>query len=206
MGNNVCPDPGFEQVPSLWTLGTNCAWNTAEIQTVEVYSGSRALMISSAKIGVTTRCGYAEIVAPTVPGRGYRISCMQKSSSTIGRNRALLVNGITRLQFAPSTTAWKFWQSAWFVIPGATAVIRCTMPTGIGPVVTTFWDNIVLDAEEPVDAAAPSSLSGRAAASDPSSQSGVLASPEEVRAVAQSLGMVASPSSLAVRGRASRLP
>jgi len=206
MGNNVCPDPGFEQVPSLWTLGTNCVLNTAEIQTVEVYSGSRALMISSTKIGVTTRCGYAEIVAPTVLGRRYRISCMQKSLSTVGRARFLSVDGTIRITFTPATTAWKFWQSAWFVIPGATAVIRCSMPSGIAPVVTTYWDNIVLDAEEPVDAAAPSSLSGRAAASDPSSQSGVLASPEEVRAVAQSLGMVASPSSLAVRGRASRLP
>jgi len=201
---NVCPDPGFEQVPSLWTLGTNCVWNTAQIQTVEVYSGSRALMISSTKIGVTTRCGYAEIVAPTVPGWWYRISCMQKSSSTIGRGRALLVNGITRLQFAPSTAAWKFWQSAWFVIPGATAVIRCTMPTGIAPVVTTYWDDIVLDAEEPLDLVEPSSLSGRAAAGDPESRIAAPTTQERIALAVESLGASALAQPLAVVAKPSK--
>jgi len=209
---NLLQEPSFEESPTTWVLGTTCVIGTALIIFSTGHHGVKVLRIQSVIIGGQTRCGYAErpVLGLTV-GKKYRVSVWYKDQvATYRRVAYLSMDGVVIGSFVgySGLDTWKQYVSGEFTATATTMTFRLEQGTdGITQTFTRFYDDLWMDDGLPPDAASVVRGPGLlAAASDPSSQSGVLASPKEIRAVAQSLGMVASPSSLAVHGRASRLP
>lgn len=197
---NDCPDPGFEEIPSLWTLGTDCDVGTAVIQGSIVHSGARALQIISAQIGGTTRCGWASISAPTIPGGRYRLSAWIRGSGVLTRPCNIKVDGTVRINASGLVLGvWKYFISSWFVVAGSSVEVKVEMPFGVGPVAVRSIDDLVLEREIFLDDADPSSLAARAGVSILSSVQGAAGDQNRVSASVSALSVQSSLSSLAAR-------
>lgn len=124
--DNFIPDPGFEQVPSGWTLGTTCPVGTAVIQGGVVRSGALALAITRAAPGGIQRCGYAErLITGLTPGLQYLVKIWNRTAATSGSVTAVIyIDGAYRGAMTSNTLTWVQTSSAVFTVPGTSANLR----------------------------------------------------------------------------------
>ena len=199
---NLIQEPGFEESPTTWVLGTTCPVGTAQIQSAVVRSGSNALSITRGAPGGIQRCGYAErLIAGLVPGRTYRIKVWSRTASTSGTVTALIqVDGVTKGAPASNSLTWLLTTTIPFTVSAASAMLRIIVPgSGIALSATRYFDDLEWDSADPIDVATPTGLAGRAAISDPSSIAGAGVSENRVVASMSSLAVQLSIRSLAAR-------
>ena len=199
---NLIQEPGFEESPTTWVLGTTCPVGTAQIQSAVVRSGSNALSITRGAPGGIQRCGYAErLVTGLVPGRKYRIKVWNRTASTSGTVTALLlVDGVIKAIMGTNSLIWLLTASTVFTVSGTTAMFRISVVgSPITLSATRYFDDLEWDSADPIDVATPTGLAGRAAISDPSSIVGAGVSENRVVASMSSLAVQLSLRSLAAR-------
>jgi len=210
---NLVQDPSFEiaEPNPYWVMETDCVIQGASISTAKFHTGLRALRINSRNTGPT--CGRArQTLSGLIAGRSYRCSLWWNAQGSFtGKTATIALAGQTIgsiVGITPLTAPWQlFVCPTLFVAAGPIADLTINQTSGSGSIVfSRYFDDVTVEIVSAPDSAAPSSLAGRAAASDPSSQSGILASPEEVRATARSLALGATPSALAVLATASKPP
>jgi len=210
---NLVQDPSLE-IPEpnpYWVMETDCPIQGASITIARFHTGIRSLRINSRNTGPT--CGRArQTLSGFELGRDYFVSIWWNAQGiSTGKNARIAVGGVLLGTIIGITVLSNPWVQ--FVCPtlyhatGPIADLTIDQLPGSGSIVfSRYFDDVTVEPFSAPDAAAPSSLAGRAAASDPSSQSGILASPEEVRATARSLALGATPSALAVRAAVSKPP
>jgi hypothetical protein len=199
---NLIEEPGFEEVPSTWVLGTTCPVGTAVIQGSVVRSGALALQITRVTIGGVQRCGYAErLVTGIVPGRFYRIKVWHRTAALASSGVVqILVGGVQKGIFATNSLSWISFTTNQFTVPTTSAMLRLQVPgSGVTTTHVRYLDDLEWDSADPIDAATPAGLSGRAAVSDPSSIAGAGAAENRVSASMSSLAVQLSVRSLAAR-------
>jgi len=203
---NLIEDPGFEEVPSAWVLGTTCSVGTAVIQGSVVRSGALALAITRVTIGGVQRCGYAErLVTGIVPGRRYKIKVWHRTAAltSIGIVQ-ILVGGVQKGSFATNSLSWISFTTLDFTVPTTSAMLRLQVPgNSVTTTHTRYIDDLEWESGDVPDSAAPSADSRILAAASADVISGAPSAEDVVASVAPN-GIVASVSAGSIIARVSK--